>query len=215
MSDTVTKPEQMLMWELFAAGGVKLQKDVTTLTPATRATLTRRGFVSATKHGRTLELALQDRGWRWIADTEPFPVGPDEKRVSAERRLLASLIASLKRYAASHETTLQSLFHQAQPTKAAAPGQAAPATPGTVETAIRAAFFDLAGRPARDNVRLSALRAALPGYDRAAVDAALLAMRRDGTANLMNLDNPRDIAAEAEAALTQGRHTFHVLWIDA
>ena len=103
--------------------------------------------------------------------------------------------------------------------EAPAPVQEASApTAGTVEDRIREAFHKIAGQPARDNVRLSALRKELSDVPRADLDAALWSMRESKTAQLMNLDNPRDIKAEGDAALSNPNpgwtDKFHVLWID-
>lgn len=253
MTEDLTKDQQMLLWELFAAGGEQLQGGLFKKAgPKVIGPLVESRHVGISKRGKANLITLQDGGWRWVADSEPFPVLPDEKRVSAERRLLASLVGSVKRYAGAQGLQIQDLFRSVEPRREDPPserakpvrssrrktpdpddvegGKVETTTPprrrgakketptGTgvlgVEERIRSAFFDIAGRPARDNVRLSALRAALTDVPRKDVDRALLAMRKGGTANLMNLDNPRDIAAEAEAALTSGHSTFHVIRID-
>ena len=84
-----------------------------------------------------------------------------------------------------------------------------------IEDAIRSAFFEIAGRPAHDAVRLSKLRAKLEYIDRKDLNEALLQMRKSGAANLMNLDNPRDIEAEGDAALKAADQTFHIVWIES
>jgi hypothetical protein len=80
---------------------------------------------------------------------------------------------------------------------------------------IKGAVSDLQGSPQRDGVRLSALRAALPDVDRAALDAELTRMRDSGDAILMNLDNPRDIEAERAAAIPDRGRLLSVLWMKA
>ena len=90
----------------------------------------------------------------------------------------------------------------------------APETP--VEKEIREAFFALAGRPAGDNVRLSALREKLNHIPREELDAALLSMREKRTSQLMPLDNPRDVESEKTSMLRWGPdkgHTAHIMWI--
>lgn len=254
MTEDLTKDQQTLLWELFAAGGAKLQAGLFKKAgPKVVAPLVASRHVRVAKQGRANLIEMQDDGWRWVADSEPFPVGPDEKRVGAERRLLASLVGSVKRYAKAHDIQIQDMFRPVDPSggeatvhdvgskrpvraeqgsetdstgregsskrraglKAGRRKAGSDADPTGTEERIRSAFFGIAGRPARDSVRLSALRAALPDLPRAEVDRSLLAMRKSGTVNLMNLDNPRDVAAETEAALKSGKNTFHVVRIDA
>ena len=238
MSDETSKAEQLLMWGLFAAGGARLLKDIVPK-PAGGAhnALARRGFLDNAKHGQTRRLELTDKGWRWITDSEPFPIGAGETRVTAERRLLQSLTRSIKRNAASQGMELSNLFRVEVPAAAEAveterktkrasraktpkiPAAEAPAADAAakydIAAEIRDACRNLAGHPQRDGVRLSALRNKLGHVARADLDAALLAMREAGQANLMNLDNPRDIAAEKGAELQAGSQLFHVIWIEA
>lgn len=98
---------------------------------------------------------------------------------------------------------------------AAAVDATSPEPPRDLAAEIRDACRDLAGHPQRDGVRFSALRARLGHVGRADLDAALLAMRDARQANLMNLDNPRDIAAEKGAELRAGSQVFHLVWIEA
>ncbi len=210
----LTKSQQILMWELFAAGGEKLNKDIVPQPkPEDRKALMSQGFVKTVPSGRSFRLELEDRGWRWIADSAPFPIVEGEKRVTAERRLLQSLMRGLKRAAAANGTTIQDFFRGAHPASAGADAHPVDAS-DDVEAQIRDAFFAIAGRPARGNIRLGALREKLGHLDRARLDAALLAMWRAGTANLMNLDNPRDIESEGAAALVCGAQTFHVVRLE-
>ena len=235
MSEEMKKAEQLLIWGLFAAGGTRLLKDIVPK-PAGGAhnALARRGFLNNAKHGQTRALELTDKGWRWIADSEPFPIGEGETRVTAERRLLQSLTRSIKRNAASQGMELSDLFRvEASAAAEAVETERNPKskrasrakTPKTlaayavakrdVAAEIRDACRDLAGHPQRDGVRLSALRTKLAHVARADLNAALLAMREAGQANLMNLDNPRDIAAEKGTELQAGSQLFHVVWIEA
>ncbi len=212
---TLTKSQQILMWELFAAGGAKLNKDIVPQ-PKTedRKALIGQRFVKTVPSGRSFVLELEDRGWRWIAESEPFPIAAGEKRVTAERRLLQSLMLGLKRAAEANGTTIQDLFRAASAPVEEKKRSPTPKTATDVENDIRDAFFAIAGRPARGNIRLSALRAKLGHIDRLAVDASLIAMWRAGAANLMALDNPRDRASEEAAALVSGAHTFHVVRVE-
>lgn len=226
MSEGLSKGEQLLMWELFAAGGAKLLKDIVPVPKGTpHRKLARKSFLKSLKRERLILLELEDRGWRWIADSDPFPIAANEKRVTSERRLLQSLMRGVKRYAAENNTTIQSLFRiapqippekerKARPRREAKqdadPQSALQPSDAAIEKEISDAFFEIAGRPASGNIRLSALRSKLNHIERTRVDAALISMWKAKTANLMGLDNPRDIDAEQQAALKSGIHTFHV-----
>lgn len=89
----------------------------------------------------------------------------------------------------------------------------APVAPASIHNRIRQSFHQIAGNPPRDSVRLSALRASMPDVSKPDMDKALLDMKRAGSANLMHLDNPPDIAREASSALHEGSRRYHVLWI--
>lgn len=120
---------------------------------------------------------------------------------------------ALSRYARAEGLALYEIFRPSRekPAEASPPPSAA----REIEEEIRTAFFGLAGRPPRDRVRLSALRSKLSHISRRELDGALISMREKRTANLANLDNPRDIESEGDAALSSGIHVFHTLWIDA
>ena len=107
MTDDLSKAEQLLMWGLFAAGGARLLKDIVPK-PANGAhnALVRRSLLSNTPQGRTRLLELTDKGWRWIVDSDPFPISEDETRISTERRLLQALTRSVKRNAAAQGVEL-------------------------------------------------------------------------------------------------------------
>lgn len=214
MSEDLTRPQQVLMWELFAAGGAKLNKDILPKPEKKdRLALAKRGLVKVGNVDRSILIELEDRGWRWIADSDPFPIGDGEKRVTAERRLLQSLMRSIKRYAGENNTSIQSLFRATSKTAGSAGSIHPPGDDNDLERTIKESFFDLAGRPARGSIRLSQLREKLGHIAREKVDAALVAMWRADKANLMNLDNPRDIEDERDAAIKIGANTFHVVRI--
>ena len=212
MSEDLTKAQQILMWELFAAGGEKLNKDIVPQPDKkVREALSRCSLIDTRPANRSISIELTDSGWRWISETDPFPIALDERRVTAERRLLQNLMRSIKRYASTSGTPIRDMFRQSGLLRDA--DRDVRKDERSVGEIVRSAFFEIAGRPARNHVRLSTLRSKLPQISRSDLDSALLAMRKAGTANLMNLDNPRDIEAEGDAVLRNGAQTFHVIWI--
>lgn len=76
---------------------------------------------------------------------------------------------------------------------------------------VRDAFKKLSNH---DSVRLNKLREHLSDVPRAELDRALLDMQKSGEANLMHLDNPRDIKAVGDAALKRGVENYHTVWLD-
>ena len=236
--DTLTPKQQLALWSLASRGGSALLSELPSELEATdRRALERLGIVESRRDGRAMRVELGDAGWRALGEIEPKLVGENERRVPAERRLLEALLLQFTRFMRAETIAAAQVFGpvetkavETEPTgqtsaggkprprtqrpRKAPAGTARPASPTDVEAAIRTACREIAGDPARQAVRLSVLRAKLPDSPRERLDAALLAMRKAGSANLMNLDNPRDIAPEREAALTSGLHTFHVVWID-
>jgi hypothetical protein len=215
MNEAHLKPkQQLLLWVLLTRGGGALQKDIAAFVDSKdRRALEKLGYVSTSKQKRANFIEMTDRGWRDLGEIEPRLFQEGEPRISADRRMLQFVLASLGKFARKKGYTLDEIFAPAKPEPGAnSPPRELPGTP--IEHQIREAFFEIAGRPARDNVRLGALRARLKHIDRKDLDSALIAMREKRTAQLMNLDNPRDIESEGDAALKSGGHVFHLLWID-
>lgn len=213
MSDArLTPKQQLLFWELLTRGGSALQKDVKP-DAKDRIALEGLGFITTSREGRKYRLELTDRGWRALGEMEASLFGDDKPRPSSDRRILQIVLSSLSRYARAEGIALYEIF---RPSNEEAPKPNPLGEAGReIEDEIRDAFFELAGRPPRDRVRLSALRSRLRHVPRRELDGALIAMRERRTANLANLDNPRDIESEGDAALLSGIHVFHTLWIDA
>lgn len=198
MSETLTPRQQMLLWDLVARGGSALQKDLKPdVERIDRESLQRAKLIAVAK-ARGFTLAMTDAGWDHVARVAPSLDGAGSKY---DRPVLQFVLSRVQAYAAQNNVAFATLF--------AGRGTG----PATTESAIEAAFFEIAGRPARGNIRLSQLRSRLGGFTREDVDATLVAMWKAGKANLMNLDNPRDIDVETAHALQTGIHTFHVVRI--
>lgn len=227
MSQDLSKAQQILMWELFAAGGHKLNKDIVpTPEKKDREALRRQSLIRTEQANRSIAIELTDRGWRWIADTEPFPIAPDEKRVTSERRLLQSLMRSIKSYASEHDIKLHKLFVLKDassvgterpprgPNEQEQEDRIVSAADNTIEQQIADAFITIAGDPPIRQVRLRALRERLPHIPRAELDGALIQMRDSHKAKFSTLSNPPDIEAEGDAALAVRDQRFHTIWIE-
>lgn len=97
--------------------------------------------------------------------------------------------------------------------KAKSPAAATVPELAAIEADVRKAVAALQGEPQRDGVRLSALRTKLAHLDRAVLDNALLTLFASRKLVLMNLDNPRDIEAERDAAISHKGQLLQVLWL--
>lgn len=204
MKSELSPNQQLLLWHLALRGGKALQMEVEYKEIAKdRKELERRGLLAIAKQGRSLALRLQDGGWNEL--TKPGSVLPKgKKKPSRERTILQLLLNALHSYTSKQSVAIAELL-----------GPLTSATPSAgVQERIRRAFFEIAGDPPQDSVRLSALRAKLHDVPRRQLDEALLSMRSAREINLMNLDNPRDIEVEKSSALHDGKRYYHVLWIE-
>ena len=199
MSSEKTPNQQLLLLHLGLLGGRALQREVEYKKIAKdRKALERRGFLAVAKQGHFLSLKLEEDGWDEL--TRPASVLPKgKKKPSRERTILQLLLNALHGDASRRSVGIGEILR---------PG------PTSLQQRIRRAFFEIAGNPPQDSVRLSALRASLYDVPRQQLDEVLLAMKSAREINLMNLDNPPDIKAEEPSALRDGNRHYHVLWIE-
>lgn len=213
MSEELTPRQQILLWDLVSRGGSALQMDLKPeVKPVDRKPLETKRYISVSKKV-PYRLTLEEPGWNYLAVQAPnFSSSIGSKY---DRPILQFVLKRIQTYARQADVGLAKILTEGHAARMIETGRETKARPDeTIEKEIRAAFFAIAGLPPRDKVRLSALRARLPHIGHTELDATLLAMRKAGTANLTNLDNPRDIESEKEAALQSGLLTFHTLWID-
>ena len=203
MSSDLTPTQQLLLWHLGLRGGKSLQPDVEYKTiRKDREELVRRKLLTVDKKHRPFALELQDGGWNELS--KRGSVLPKGKKPSRDRAVLQLLLDTLHDYAAKQVIGIGEIL-KSRPSEF---------LPTDIQQRIRRAFFEIAGDPPRDSVRLSALRAKLHDIARHQLDEALITMMRARKVNLMNLDNPRDVSAEESSALRDGSRQYHVLWIE-
>jgi hypothetical protein len=203
MSSELTSTQQLLLWHLGLRGGKSLQPDVEYKEiKKDREELVRRKLLAVDKKHRPFALELQDGGWNEL--TKRSAILPKGKKPSRDRAILQLLLDTLHDYAAKQVIGIGEIL-RSKPSASQL---------NDVQQRIRRAFFEIAGNPPQDSVRLSALRAKLHDVSRQQLDEALIAMKRARKINLMNLDNPRDIKAEESSALRDGSRQYHVLWIE-
>jgi hypothetical protein len=204
MNNELTPNQQLLIWHLGLRGGKALQMEVEYKEIAKdRKDLERRGLLTVGKERRSLALELKDGGWNEL--TKPASILPKgKKKPSRERAILQLLLDVLHRHASRQSVGIGEILQPTSPVPES----------DDIEQRIRRAFFEIAGNPPQDSVRLSTLRAKLHDVPRQRLDETLLAMKSSRHINLMNLDNPRDIKAEEASALHDANRTYHVLWIE-
>jgi hypothetical protein len=201
MKSELTPSQQLLLWHLGLRGGKALQMEVGyKQIPKDRKELERRGFLKVGKEARAIALELKDGGWNEL--TKPGSILPKaKKKPSREQAILQLLLDAMQSHVSKGPMGIGEVLRATQ-------------VSFQVPQKIRRAFFEIAGNPPQDSVRLSALRAKLHDVPRQQIDEALLAMKSAREINLMNLDNPRDVKAEEPSALHEGSRHYHVLWIE-
>lgn len=208
------KPNQRLMLlALMAAGGAAPNQhlsSVVALKAPDRKALERHGLVLATPLPRgSFALELTDAGWNTARET--FTAAPPPGSRSADK----VLHAVLGRLAGFMETNLLSAadVFAVMPSPAPAPagGESRPSAARAIEEAYRA----LVTRP-QGWVRLSALRRALPDFDRDALDAALLDLLRARRISLEPVVDQKTLTAEDRAAglLVGAAPAHHFAFLD-
>src|SRR5262245_49143092 len=204
MSSELSANQRLLLWHLGLRGGKALQMEVEYKEIAKeRKDLERRGLLTISKERRSLVLELKDGGWNEL--TKPGSILPKgKKKPSRERAILQLLLDTLHNHASSRAVGIGEILRPTSRTS----------EPGDIQEIIRRAFFEIAGNPPQDSVRLSALRSKLQNVPRQLLDETLLAMKGARRVTLMNLDNPSAIKAEEASALHDGSRQYHVLWIE-
>ena len=230
--------QRLLLWRLAVAeeGGMFLKNLESDPGAARRGKLLKAGLIATEKRktpkGSTAGfLTLTDAGWGWCQDH----LGDDlpGRAVKADRAVLERLLKLLGGYlggggarpAAGSFGELVSAareaggeVHQDETPRGEAAASGAAGTRGERgdrSEAILAACRTAGGGAAGVRVRLSDLRPRLDGLPREELDAALLALERDGRLALSPLDDPRDIRPEDHAAalatpVGSVRHLVHL-----
>ena len=179
-----TRTQTLILWAILTApqGGM-MQKDVRpAVTKPDRDALTKAGLVAAEKRGRGLWLEATEKGWGWAGENLDAAL---PERTTAGAIVLQAWLTRLKAYLAAENISLAEVL-----------------APRATTLDLRAAYLRVTDGRFNQRVRLADLRAALPGVDRATLDAVLTAAHgRDGL-QLSASDNPPELnPADREAAL--------------
>ena len=165
-------------------------------------------LVESRKAGRAYMHELTDAGWHWCA-TE-LNAGPRGKMTSMEGALYA-ILGGIARHLDDTGQSLADLF-RLRPARA--PGPSAPDSQDEgIAGLIEAAYHRLADTPGRF-VKISELRAQLPGISRADLDSALEEMYRSQRVNLVPQSNQQSLTdADRRAALRIGGEVKHLILV--
>ena len=150
--------------------------------------------------GKPMVLELTEDGWAAAKQEFKSELPP---RAGAFGGTLYLLLGFLSKYLEHHELSAAQFF------ASTAPAEIIP--PADLEDQIRKAYDELAAAPGA-YLMLADLRAALPGADRASVDAALLRMDHAKSIILIPESNQKVLTAgQNAAAIRIGNQDMHLL----
>lgn len=187
------KPNQrLLLLTLMARGGTAPNKELTgivALDAPDRKALVSQGLLiqGPRLRGGSFELELTDGGWS--AARKDF-AAPAPSRSSSAAKTLYAVLARLGAYMKAQDLSAAHVFG------------GGPSTSGDARSAAQAvedAYRSLVTRP-QGWVRLSALRQALPGFDRASIDAALLDLLRARRVSIEPMVDQKTLTEDDRAA---------------
>lgn len=228
----------LLLLHLIAApDGAARQKDLTDrkipCEPEVRGPLERRGLVATRRQGRGNVIEATDKGWNEAGAALADLLPEDAEGGGA---VLRAWLGRFGAFLARQDKALADLMATSPlaPDEAArpatppdAPAHAPAAIPAGAETKglspdaaaalhgrIRAAYLAATGGQLNVRALLKDLRPHLADVPRATLDAALIALQREGGAVLHRLDNGAALTpADRDAALTIAGEPRHILWI--
>lgn len=178
-----------------------------------RDQLEERSLITVRRQGRLLFLELSERGARWCNEQRGDEVPPGAGHAGAAAY---SMLAGIHRHLERHNLHISEFFSRSAPVAAGsgpATGEAEPAA--DIETRIRKAYHELAGRPG-SWVRLADLRPLLGEPARAEVDRVLVQMNRAPGVSIVPESDQKTLTERDRAAAVQiGNQDRHVMMIES
>jgi hypothetical protein len=220
MSDKLTPKQTLLMWCLLGRHGEALQGDIVPrVDPKDRRALITSGLISEGKHGRSIVLRVEDRGWRWASEHLIDELPPNF-------RVLQQWLGRVQHFLTETDGTLADFIgppteplprpasKKPRPSKPWKP-KPKPPSPAELRERIEAAYLAVTNGRKAEDAPLSKIRAQLFDLDRKTVDEGLLRiLQGDAKARLGRINDPRALTREErEAAFSPGGDPFHLLWI--
>lgn len=223
MSDRLTPKQALLMWCLLGRHGEAFQRDlVPRVDPKDRRALIANGLISEGRHGRSIVLRVEDRGWRWASEHLRDELQPNYRVLQQWLDRVHHFLAEIDRPLAEFigpptEPLPEPASKKPQPSKPRKPTPKKSKSPSPTELRerIEAAYLAVTNGRKAEDAPLSKIRAQLSDLDRKTVDAGLLRiLQGDAKARLGRINDPRALTTEErEAAFSPGGEPFHLLWI--
>lgn len=223
------KPKQALaIWRMLTAEADDVREPMWSkvrpkLTTPERKELLQQGLVVSTKRGRANHLVLTQEAWKWAQKSAQVELGKSAEGAAALQGLLRRLLPYLEHHSihlldilggtsvgASEPERKAPSAPSAQTLSQKAEAKAAPARDLVLER-IRA----LAEKAPAGGVRLVALRAVLPHFNRKVVDDALISLCKAGLILLYPDDDRASLTkADHDAALIEGDTPRHLVYLE-
>lgn len=201
--------ETLYLWHLIGRGGTAPWKDrpaSSSIQAKDRRTLEKRGLITVSKGPKgAFSVEVTDEGWAWASGHLQSTL-PESKGAA---NVLRDWMAAIDVYLKAHRLALGDLF-----VTHATDTPPAPSDNDALLQRIRAAYLEHTNGLWRTEVRLSKLKEAFSESEHAAVDEALIALARQGDAELLPIDDPLRLHPEdAAAALTIAGERRHLVFL--
>jgi hypothetical protein len=223
MSDKLTPKQTLLIWCLLGCHGEAPQRSIVPRVEAKdRKVLVARGLISEGKHGRSIVLRVEDRGWRWAGEHLRDELPPNfrvlQQWLSRVHDVLVETDQPLADFIGPPTESLPVMLpkkpRRLDPRKPTSK-KPKPPSPAELRQRIEAAYLTVTSGRNAESVPLSKLRAELSDLDRKTVDEGLLRiLQGDDKARLGQISDPKALTQdERDAAFSPGGEPYHLLWI--
>ncbi|MFG1421537.1 hypothetical protein [Roseixanthobacter liquoris] len=206
--------ESLILLHLIAAhGGAAAQKELTDrkvkCDPAERGPLEDAGLIRTMKRGRGNFIEVTDKGWDHAGKNLRTLLPGDAEGAGA---VLYAWLGRLHAFIEGQGKVLADLMVSPAPPEPTP--ELPPVSPEGLPKRIRDTYLAVTGGSLNVRVLLADLRPCLADVPRATLDAALIAMQREGNAILYRMDNSAALSgADRDAALSIAGEPRHMLWI--
>lgn len=225
MSDKLTPKQTLLMWCLLGFHGEALQSSfVPRIEAKDRKALAARGLISEGKHGQSIVLRAEDKGWRWasehLSDELPRNFRVLQQWLGRVRDFLAETDRPLADFIGPPAEPLPEpppKKPRSSGRRKAKPKKPKPLSSAELRARIEAAYLTVTEGRRAESVPLSKLRAELSDLDRKIVDKGLLRiLQSDDKARLGQISDPKTLTQdERDAAFGPGGEPYHLIWIES
>ncbi len=225
-TDDVTGTEAAVLLVLMAEANAVKNSQLSTLGPdlkkPSRDRLVKMGLIDVDSSVRPMTLELTDKGWKFCADLLGSTPPP---RSTGSGKALFTVLAGLRRWLDRTDTLPAEVFSPratgtpdgadtAPHSSSAGPEDAFRHPADEVEARIRDTYARLVREPGAA-VRLSRLRPELADIPKAALDEALVRLRRSPDVSLIPEENQKTLTAEDHAAaVVVGNQQNHLIEIE-